>query len=157
MPLQTTNPAPSITAAVIAYLQQTMANALGVSATNPGIWRTYTPDVVLPYAIVSLGVEETYQYQSNDPAQAGYWTAVIARGVIFVSFVATSEVQALALARQCVRSCVDTIATLLCVDGAVLELRPVSSRDDPLTDIGPSTPTVFRRTVMILYAQEFPL
>ena len=157
MALDTSTPSPSITAAVIAYLQNAMAGSLGVTATNPAVWRSYSPDVALPYAIVSLGSEESYEFQSNDPELAGYWTSVIANGFVFASFVATSETQVLSLARECVRKCCDSVATLTCSDGTTLELRPMSSRDEPLTDTAPGSPTAFRRTVIMHYKQQFPV
>lgn len=157
MGLDTSIPSPSITAAVIAYLQQAMAGSLGVTPTNVGVWRGYSPDVPLPYAVVSLGGEETYEFQSNDPSLAGYWTSVVANGFVFASFVATSETQVLALARECVRKCCDSIATPLCSDGTTLELRPMSSRDEPLTDTAPGSPAAFRRTVIMHYKQQFPV
>ncbi len=151
------NPAPSLLAAIIAYLQQAMSGSLNVSAANPAVWRSYSPDVPYPYAVVSLGGDESYDFQSNDPEQAGYYTTVIANGLATVSFVATTEAQTLALARECVRHCADTVASLIAADGDTLELRPQSSHDNPFSDSGVESPQVFRRTVVIRYTQQFPI
>jgi hypothetical protein len=149
------SPAPSIPAAVITYLQSAMANSMGITPTNPGFWKKYSPEVPLPYGVVKLVGSESYRFASNDPSQAGFYNEIIANGFLSIAFTAVSEAQVFALARLCVRVCVDTVATFSSLDGTTLELRPVSSNDEETTDTGPGTATVFRRIVMVQYTQQF--
>lgn len=144
-----------ITAAIVAYLQQIMGGSLGVTPTNPAVWAEYAPDVDLPYCVVSEGDPETYSFQSDDLARSGFYTSVLANGHVYVSFVATSKQEVKSLARECVRKIADTVANLFCDDGTILELRPESAMTIPATETGPSTPTVFRRTVVVRYTQQF--
>lgn len=146
----------SLNAAVIAYLQAAMGRALGVSPGNPAVWSEYSPDVPLPYAIVEMDEAETYDYQSNDPA-TGVWDTVVSDGTFGVTFVATSKQQAKALALQCLRVLVDTVADLSSAEGRVVHLRPLRGVPVPITDTGPSTPTVFARRIVVRYRQQFPI
>lgn len=148
---------PDIVAAAIAYIQQSMSGSLGVTPTNPAVWEKYSPGISLPYCVVTRGPDETYKYMSNDPALAGYYDSYTTDGILFVSFVATTDAQLQSLVRQCLAMLVDTKATLIPVDGPVLYLRPESSHDIPMTDVGPGSPTQFKRTMVVRYAQEFPI
>ena len=67
------------------FFDQTAPGAIygpKAGGTWPGtpVWRGYSPNVVLPYAVVTLDPQETYDFQSNDPALAGYYTSVVVHG-----------------------------------------------------------------------------
>ncbi len=149
---------PDIVAAIVTYLQGAMGGSLGGSPTNPAVWADYAgPLQPLPYAVVQDSGGESYMFQSNDAQATGYWTHVVSDGLILVNFYAQTKAQARALGIQCVRVLSDTVATLVCADGVLLELRASRADTVPQSDTGPGTPTVFQRVVTLHYRQQFPV
>ncbi len=143
-----------IVEATIDYLSQAMADSLGVTATNLGVYSDFAPGVPEPYAVV-VDPDESYSFESSGLADGGYPTAVITNGVLSVVFVASSKVEVRALVRLCARLLCDTVVELHPDDGPVLELRPTHSQSIPVADVGPGVPTVFKRVLFVQYRQEY--
>jgi hypothetical protein len=154
-------PYPNIIAAIADYLQHAMGGDFQVSSTNQGVWAYYARETVdgVPYAVVQHGLETYTDSQAGGDSfadGAGAGELVEAQGTVLVIIIAPQSDLAESLARKCVWLCRDSVAgDFPLVDAEITYMRPSRAMSDPMTDIGPAIPGVFRRTVEILYKQQF--
>lgn len=154
-------PYPNIIGAIVAYLQQAMAQSFQISATNQGVWAYYARETTdnVPYAVVQHGPEQYLDSQaggSEDYDGSGSGELVQADGVVVVIIIAPQADQAESLAHQVVMLCRDSVAgDLPCADGEVIYMRPAMAESERMVDTGPGIPAVFRRYVQIRYKQQF--
>lgn len=152
---------PNIIAAIVAYLQQAMAQDLQVSPTNPGVWAYYARNTIdgVPYAVVQRGGERYTDSQAGGdefPDGSGSGELVEAEGDVMVIFIAPTVDLVEELADRCVMICRDSVAgDLACSNGQTTYMRPSGAASDQITDSGPSVPGMFRRGVQIHYKRQF--
>ena len=139
--------------AVVAYLRSSMATELGDTVSTPKVFNTYAASVAYPYATV-FNPQETYEFQSGSPP------TYIADGQMIVTFYATSDTQAQALARSCIIHFMAEESggdgDLQFSTGTSLEFRPQSSQSFPIMDEGVQSPTCFARAVTFHFREQFP-
>jgi hypothetical protein len=138
-----------------------MGGSLGVTATNQGVWANYARTTVdgVPYVVVQHGpvvYDDSQAGGDQNWDDTGSGELVQATGDVLVIVIAPTAELAQSLAHQVVLLCRDSVAGgLPCADGQVEYMRPAGAVSEPMSDIGPAIPGVFRRQVTIRYKQQF--
>lgn len=140
--------------AIVTYLRSAMAIELGDTPTVPRVFSDYAGDIPTPYGVVT-DASETYEFQSGNPI------TYIADGTIQVIFFGTTKSQVLALGRSCILNIMQSElagdAGFELTTGRLLELRPGMASSQVVTEITVGQPTVFARTVVFHYKEQFPV